>query len=182
MLAMASTPTLSRRGAVMQALGVPTLLYPVSVPWRRRVPQGERVHVYVDVSGSLQGLRNEICGAVLDCGEFVHPVLHLFSTKVADVSVANLRRGVCPTTGGTDVGCVAEHIEQHRVRRAVIVTDGWVAPLRGAPPHARSQKARRGAGRQQPEQPRPHRGGLSHRHRVAVNPDATESVVRHPPA
>ena len=140
-LAMGPTPVPSRRSVVMQALGVPALLHPTSTPWRRRIPQGDRVHVYVDVSGSLQALRHEVCGAVLDCGEFVHPVLHLFSTQVADVSLANLRRGECPTTGGTEIGCVAEHIERHRVRRAVIVTDGWVGRPTGA--HLRTLAATR---------------------------------------
>jgi hypothetical protein len=56
----------------------------------------------------------------------VHRTVHVFSTKVVDVSFAELRAGVCPTTGGTCIECVANHMRQHRVRRAVIVTDGFV--------------------------------------------------------
>jgi hypothetical protein len=56
----------------------------------------------------------------------VHPTVHLFSTKISDISLDELRRGVCRTTGGTDIACVAEHMSANRVRRALIVTDGWV--------------------------------------------------------
>lgn len=43
-----------------------------------------------------------------------------------EVSLPALRRGACRTTGGTDIHCVAAHMREHRVRRAVILTDGYV--------------------------------------------------------
>lgn len=86
----------------------------------------ERVHVYLDVSGSMDGVKNALYGAILDCEGYVQPIVHLFSTKVADVDLAGLRAGVCKTTGGTNISCVAEHMEANRIRRAVLVTDGWV--------------------------------------------------------
>jgi hypothetical protein len=95
------------------------------------VPSGERVHVYLDVSGSMDAVKGPLYGAVLDCETLVYPVVHLFSTKVADISLAELRRGVCRSTGGTDIACVAEHMAAHRVRRALLVTDGWVGKPRG---------------------------------------------------
>src|SRR5439155_26921666 len=93
---------------------------------------GERVHVYVDVSGSIAGLPGALYGAVLDCQHLVHPTIPLFSTLVADVSLRELRVGVCRTTGGTDIGCVAEHARGHRVSRAVLITDGYVGRPDGA--------------------------------------------------
>jgi hypothetical protein len=56
----------------------------------------------------------------------VHPAVHLFSTAIHDVSFAALRNGECRTTGGTSIECVASHIQKHDVRRAVLLTDGWV--------------------------------------------------------
>ena len=56
----------------------------------------------------------------------MHSPLHLFSTKVADITLAELRRGIVQSTGGTDIACVAEHMRKARVRRDLIVTDGWV--------------------------------------------------------
>lgn len=56
----------------------------------------------------------------------VFPKIHLFSTKVSDSTVAELRAGKRLSTGGTDIACVAEHMQRHQVRRAVLVTDGFV--------------------------------------------------------
>lgn len=119
-------PGLGRRSMMLRALGHEPLLHTGQVAWRRTLPSGERVHVYLDVSGSMDAVKGPLYGAVLDCEALVHPVVHLFSTQVADVSLAELRRGVCKSTGGTDIACVAEHMVAHRVRRALIVTDGWV--------------------------------------------------------
>jgi hypothetical protein len=128
---MTPLPSLSRRSLVLQALGHTPLLHPGVVPWRRRVRSGEQVHVYLDVSGSMNSVLGALYGAVLDCQALVHPQVHLFSSKVVDVTLADLRAGRCSSTGGTDIGCVAEHMQRHRVRRAVMITDGWVGQPRG---------------------------------------------------
>jgi len=124
-------PGLARRSMVLRALGQEPLLHAGRVEWRRTVPSGERVHVYLDVSGSMDAVKGPLYGAVLDCETLVHPVVHLFSTRVADISLTELRRGVCKSTGGTDIACVAEHMNANRVRRALLVTDGWVGKPRG---------------------------------------------------
>lgn len=125
-------PGLDRRAAVLRALGQPPLLYAGQAARRARVREGERVHVYLDVSGSMDGIKGPLYGAVLDCAALVQAPVHLFSTRVAELSLAELRRGLCRSTGGTDIACVAEHMAAHRVRRAVIVTDGYVGAPRGA--------------------------------------------------
>jgi hypothetical protein len=87
-------------------MGQPPLLYanPLSRRRQRQVRDGERVHIYVDVSGSIGELKGALYGAVLDCRELVEPQVHLFSTEVANVSLGELRRGICHTTGGTSIG------------------------------------------------------------------------------
>ena len=122
-------PTLDRRSVVLGALGRPPLMYPHVLTRRRTLPTGERVHVYLDVSGSIGDLKGALYGAVLDCQAFVQPIVHLFSTAVVDVTLEALRRGECRSTGGTSIQCVAAHMRKHRVQRAVLVTDGYV----GAP-------------------------------------------------
>jgi len=124
-------PGLGRRSMVLRALGHEPLLHTGQVAWRRTLPSSKRVHVYLDVSGSMDAVKGPLYGAVLDCEALVHPVVHLFSTRVADISLAELRRGVCESTGGTDIACVAEHMAANRVRRALLVTDGWVGEPRG---------------------------------------------------
>jgi predicted metal-dependent peptidase len=91
----------------------------------------EPVHVYVDVSGSIGNLKGALYGALLNCGEFVYPRVHLFSDNVLDMTFSQLRAGKCKSTGGTSIDCVADHMHRHRVRRAVMLTDGYVGQPRG---------------------------------------------------
>ena len=123
-------PAFDRRSVVLSALGVPNLLHAAELHDRRPV-HSEKVHVYLDVSGSIGDLKAVLYGALLDCRDFVHPRVHLFSTKVADVSASQMRSGTCISTGGTEIACVAEHIRDHRIRRAVLVTDGYVGQPEG---------------------------------------------------
>ncbi len=102
------------------------MFYRTECAVRRVTQRQQRVHVYLDVSGSIGNLVGPLYGAVLACREMVHPTIHLFSTMVADVSLDELRRGVCKTTGGTSIECVASHMANKKVRRAVIITDGFV--------------------------------------------------------
>ena len=123
--AMTPIPSGDRRAVVLRALGAPQLLYRTESTGRVR-ERRDRVHVYVDVSGSIGGLKGALYGAVLDCRDVVHSAVHLFSTVVHDVSFGGLRNGECRTTGGTSIECVAAHMKKHAVRRAVLLTDGWV--------------------------------------------------------
>ena len=56
----------------------------------------------------------------------LHPKVHLFSTRIDDIDLRQLARGVRVTTGGTDIAPVTRHALDHRVTRALFVTDGWV--------------------------------------------------------
>jgi len=119
-------PGADRRAMVTRALGGVPLLYRSSLHTREVVPAQDRVHIYVDVSGSMEGIKGALYGAVLDCEALVHPQVHLFSTEVAEASIAQVRAGLCKSTGGTDIRCVTRHMARHRVRRAVLLTDGDV--------------------------------------------------------
>ena len=46
-------------------------------------------------------------------------------------SLADLAAGRIRTTGGTDVRCIAAHARAHHVRRAVVLTDGYVGRAAG---------------------------------------------------
>jgi hypothetical protein len=124
-------PALTRRSIIQRALGTPTLLYEAQTQWQHTIRAGERVHVYLDVSGSMDAVKGALYGAVLDCEELVYPSVHLFSTRVSDITLTELRRGVCKSTGGTDITCVAAHVEANRVHRALLLTDGWVGTPKG---------------------------------------------------
>jgi hypothetical protein len=124
-------PAWSRRSSVLYGMGVPNLLHPADVLWKKRRQSGALVHIYLDVSGSMDGVLGPLYAAALDCEEFLHPRIHLFSTKVVDITRAELRAGRCSSTGGTSIEVVAEHMAAHDVRRALIVTDGWVGSPKG---------------------------------------------------
>lgn len=124
-------PAPSRRSMVLHGLGVPALLHERQTTLIRRRREGERVHIYLDVSGSMNGLLGPLYGAALDCQDLLHPQVHLFSSRVVDITLAQLRAGHCETTGGTSIDVVAEHMDRHRIRRALLVTDGWVGRPQG---------------------------------------------------
>ena len=124
-------PLLDRRSTVLRALGAEPLFYSGSTTLRRRMPLADRVHVYVDVSGSMNGIKDAIYGALIDCREWIDSDVHLFSNTISDVSHRDIRKGIVKTTGGTDVACVASHMRTNGVRRACIITDGWVGEPRG---------------------------------------------------
>jgi hypothetical protein len=125
-------PIFDRRAVVLGAMGVQALLRRGEVPWVGKVPSGVDVHIYLDVSGSMDDLIEPLYGALLDCTHFVNPIVHLFSTKLELLSVADLRLGVKHSTGGTDFACVTRHIRNHKVEKALVLTDGWVGKPQGS--------------------------------------------------
>ena len=54
---MTPLPALDRRSIVLGVLGRPPMLHRGELPVPRRVPAGSKVHVYVDVSGSIDVLK-----------------------------------------------------------------------------------------------------------------------------
>ena len=88
--------------------------------------RGERVHVYVDVSGSMAEELPLIYGALGPLLSHLYPRIHLFSTRVEDIDPEALRQGWKTSTEGTDIACVTQHLLEHRIARALLVTDGWV--------------------------------------------------------
>ena len=89
----------------------------------------DSVHLYLDVSGSVESFLEPLYAAVRGAAQFIWRDIHLFSTDVLDVPIRDLAKSACQTTGGTSIVAVARHIRQNGVRRAVIVTDGEVGCL-----------------------------------------------------
>ena len=129
-----------RRAELRRAAGETPLFHCSSLVQPDRV-RGERVHVYVDVSGSMCDALPGVYSALVPLLDYVEPAIHLYSTELVDVSHADLRHGITASTGGTTIDAVTAHVLAHDVRRAVILTDGWV----GAVPsqHVADLKAKR---------------------------------------
>ncbi len=122
-------PAPDRRSVLWRAAGATPLLFRRSAPERQIPWIGEKVHIYLDVSGSVEGLLGRLYAAVRDVRHLVSRDVHLFSTELLDVPISELAKGVCQTTGGTSIVPLARHIREQGVRRAVIVTDGEVGPI-----------------------------------------------------
>jgi hypothetical protein len=131
---------LDRRAEVRAATGEIPLLWRAWQHARQHHTAG-RVHLYLDVSGSMNRVLPLLYAATVPLLDYIEPVVHLFSTTVADVNRSALRRGFALTAHGTEIKVVTEHMIKRRVRRAVIVTDGWVGDVPGE--HARLLERRR---------------------------------------
>ncbi len=129
---LAPLPKPDRRSVVLGALGVNPLLRSVPFPVRSPVRAGERVHLYLDVSGCMHPWVGPFYRAVLDCRAWVHPRVHLFSSEVRDVSFADMRAGLVRTDTGHDISCVARHMRRHGIRSACILACHHVGEPRGA--------------------------------------------------
>jgi hypothetical protein len=113
---------------VRAAVGLPVLLHRAELAGPT-LARAERVHVYLDVSGSMTLLIPAIYAALRPFLGLRHERVHLFSTEVCDVALQELARGRVWGTGGTAIDCVSEHLLEQRITRALIITDGWVGDV-----------------------------------------------------
>jgi hypothetical protein len=131
-IAMADRQTLlpyatipDRRAAVMQCLGQSPVYFRGYSPGLCRENVGQ-VHVYLDVSGSMASYLETIFSCLKPIENRLYPQIHIFSTEVVDYPIGNILQGRYVSTYGTDINCVLEHIIDNKIRKAAIVTDGYV--------------------------------------------------------
>ena len=117
-----------RSDFVCQALGSPSLLHPQRL-FAAGTVRRDVVHVYLDVSGSMSAVLPPLYATLSSLSGLLHPAVHLFSTRIDDIDLQQLARGVRKTTGGTAISPVTAHALNYGVRRALFVTDGWVGEV-----------------------------------------------------
>ena len=119
-------PSKDRRSFAFSASGHSNLLY------RKQIPYEELgvapVHIYVDVSGSMNHYLSDIVSAVVSCKKWVHTDIYTFSNGVVKTTIAELENGYFSTTGGTDIIAVTKHIKENNFKNIVLLTDGYVGP------------------------------------------------------
>ncbi|MBI5489818.1 MAG: hypothetical protein HY905_20960 [Deltaproteobacteria bacterium] len=113
---------LGRREAIFLACGVMPAFYRTTAT----APEDsyDRVHIYLDVSGSTADWQRLFYGLTMRLGDRIGSPIHLFSNVVEPLTMAELAEGVSRTTGGTDFDCVISHALDRDVSRILVVTDG----------------------------------------------------------
>lgn len=85
--------------------------------------------VYLDVSGSMDPLLDEMASLLSLFQRRIRNPLWTFSNEVSEARIHN-ERLLCSTTQGTGIGCVFDHIREQGTGRTLIVTDGHVEKIR----------------------------------------------------
>lgn len=129
-----------RRAAIVRTLGGEPLLCAGQTVAIAATPL-DRVRVYLDLSGSMDGVLPPLYAALAQVLDLVEPRVHGFSTRIGTLTHAQLRQGVRLSDGGTEIDAVTAHLLDGRARRAVIVTDGWVGRIPAA--HLRRLREKR---------------------------------------
>jgi predicted metal-dependent peptidase len=119
-------PSKDRRAFALSAAGHSNLLY------RKKIPYEEfginPVHIYIDVSGSMDGFIPDIISAVISCKKWVNTEIYTFSNGVEKTDLKALQNGEYTTTRGTDIIAVTKHWMAHKFKNVVLLTDGYVGP------------------------------------------------------
>jgi len=120
-----------RRAQLHRLLGTAPLWWLGTLHRTGRDPAGQ-VTVYLDVSGSMAPWLPVLLEALTESAALVRWPLFGFSTQVHPVSRPALASGRFRSTGGTHIACVAQHLAESRVSRAVVITDGDVQEIPAA--------------------------------------------------
>lgn len=120
-----------RRAHLQRLMGAQPLWWQGLGVQEGRQPAGQ-VAVYLDVSGSMASWLPVLLEALTESAAMVRWPLLGFSTEVHPVTRAELAAGRFRSTGGTHIACVARHLVDSRVPRAVVITDGDVQKVPSA--------------------------------------------------
>ena len=119
-------PTIpDRKASVLSILGQSPIFFKGNIIKSTPTHVG-KVHIYLDVSGSMEEYLEVIFGSLIPLRQYLHPIVHCFSTEVHDHSIKEVLSGRYKSTFGTHIDCVLKHIEQKKINKAMVITDGYV--------------------------------------------------------
>ncbi|MBK6774090.1 MAG: hypothetical protein IPG78_18505 [Ignavibacteria bacterium] len=84
--------------------------------------------IYLDVSGSMNEEIDRLISLLHLFRSYIKMPLHVFSNQVEDASFVKGKM-VYTSTHGTSIGPVFDHMRKHRIRKSLIVTDGYVEKM-----------------------------------------------------
>lgn len=101
-------------------------IYPIFFrrPVRYTVPESKRPRIYIDVSGSTSDFWSFIYGICYFLKDSIGEPIYLFSNRVYEITLEEMKSGKVKTTGGTDFNCVAKHVLDKGFKKALLITDG----------------------------------------------------------
>ncbi len=121
---------MDRRGIVTEQL--PSA--PTKILWLGRLSDRQKTWyevptIYIDVSGSMDDVLPILYGVLLPLRQYIAPQVVLFSTELERIPFSQLKQGVVRSTYGTNISCVTQDIVDRGIRKALILTDGWVGDI-----------------------------------------------------
>lgn len=115
--------TPSDRRAALQSLWSPVL---PSFDWESGSSRTKNsVQVYLDVSGSMGANLQWLVALLVGFSQWIRLPLWAFSSEVAPATIRNGKL-LTTTTTATRMGCVLEHLSRSPVRKALVITDGFI--------------------------------------------------------
>lgn len=122
--------TTDRRGIVAEQLpsAPPRVFWSGNLSGRQKTWH-EVPTVYIDVSGSMSRILPVLYSALLPLRQYIAPQIMLFSTELERIPFAQLKQGIVCSTYGTNISCVTRDIIERKIRKALILTDGWVGAI-----------------------------------------------------
>jgi hypothetical protein len=117
-----------RMKPAQRMLGVDSLLWAQNGTINARVNTRQaKAFIYLDVSGSMSDVLPYLLHLITPYVVNGHAEVYQFSTQVDALPPKYLKKSVLKTTGGTNIHCVLNHLENmaHRVNRVMVLTDGY---------------------------------------------------------
>jgi len=98
--------------------------YPTFFRIRSQEAISGRVNIYIDVSGSVRQKLPFIYALLKQFSSYLAPEIYLFSEEVVRINKEQLFQNEILTTMGTSFDCVAEHLLENQIKKALLITDG----------------------------------------------------------
>ncbi len=103
-------------------------LLPFSKVEMTKYAASRQATIYLDVSGSMYEEIDRLISLLHLFRSYIKMPLHVFSNQVEDASFVKGKM-VYKSTHGTSIGPVFDHMRKHKIRKSLIVTDGYVETM-----------------------------------------------------
>lgn len=103
-------------------------IIPLSKTEYLKTTESQRVSIYLDVSGSMNGEIQSIVSLLYHFRALIKMPLWVFSNEVEEARIKNGKLEY-KSSGGTSISPVFDHLRKHKTEKCMIVTDGYVEKI-----------------------------------------------------